>query len=228
MDMKKFLAGALAVCLTGSLAVTAGAVGAIGKYTPNDPHNITSLDNVTSWDQDANNIADKEAGIGEDTAASHQIPIKITTVSQNPQHVLAASVDKTELTFHYTFGELIWDPVTLQYVQKNPEKSAWTGDGELTVTNYSDVAVTVTATTEGNELAKGVTMTLKDKTAAGDGQASASLNIPSAYKEGETAKNHAEQGTFVLKLTGVPDPAVGRNGAMQIGTMTLELKKALQ
>lgn len=224
--MKKLLSLALATAVAVTMAFGVNAV----SYTPGNSEslNITE-DQVISYDTNNDEKADAQAGIqvNQSTNAQKDIAIKATIKEGAKQNVLAASVDKTALEFTYSADGMIWDPVQLKYVHQGTQTAWASKDPIITVTNYSDVDVEVTAGVS-NPVSNNVTIAVSGVSSDGtpvDNAINSPVKINSAYN-GETAQGSAKTGTFTINLSGGPLSSTSV-GPIEVATLTLTLKPVL-
>lgn len=221
--MKKLLRLALASVFAVTMVLNVSAV-----YDPGTSSTNMTPDIAISHDKNpADNIADTAAGIhaNESAAEQKEIPINATIKAGGTQHVLAASVDKTTLEFTYSKGGLIWDPVRLEYVSQGTDTAWSSADPTITVTNYSDVDVTVTAAVKSlDDPAVQFTVSNDGKSAT----APCSVTIPSAWDRPSSTAGvgQAKSNTFTVSALGTPTHADSPD-AFQIAALTLTLKPTL-
>ena len=235
--MKKKL---LAILLTGTMLFTMSGT-AFAAYAPkgegagatsdtNGTNNIT-LDTVKSWDKADEKDGQADAFAGQaDTeypiGASQikNIDVLGTSSANDKTHVIAVSVDRTQLAFTYAGASYIWDPVALKYVEpESPGAPDWDTQ-TLNVINYSDRAIKVKAEyTPVSGAGNGITLkNISPATTAGavdDGQDTLDLN--SAYVPGNSTGTE-RQGSFTVTLQGAPQNLVLDTQA-KIGTLKLTL-----
>ena len=202
--MKRILTIALVLCMLVSIMT----IGANAGYLQ-DPNHLTA-DNAPN-----NSSAGKAAGSDDTTdtvIGSQAISVKVKGTSTSELiHVYAVSFSTTEVVFEWNNdASTIWNPDTLKYESTNDEGS-WIGQTQtITVNNYSDVAIEVSAdNTSPDSSDENVTISV-------DGP----LNLDSAY-EG-TATGSVKSGKITVSVDGTPEiyPT-----ATEIGTFTLTVKR---
>ena len=136
--MKRVLSLALALCLlAGVLTVNAGAV-----YSK-DGNNFNT-DNATNQST-AGQVA--VTGLNGEAVGEATVDVYLKTGAPGEvTHVYAVSYDVTELEFQYgNSASKIWNPETLRY-ETTGSSGGWNiATQTVTVTNYSDLPVKVTA-----------------------------------------------------------------------------------
>lgn len=163
----------------------------------------------------------------DETVGSASIDVKLdTTGTGKTIHVYGVSYSAAELT--YTYGaskSLIWNPdsLTYEYVNDESGSNGWTDGGskEISVTNYSDLPIYVTATDNITDNGYGVYLTYEyksDVTSVSD-----KLALKSAFT-GDSASLGTEDadeqtGTITVKMNGTP--VKQSNGQNAIGQITL-------
>lgn len=198
--MKKFLSMFLALCIL----CTALPFSANAAY-------LADANKVTENTASNANTAGEVAGDPGDEIGSVDIPVNITTKEEtNVTHVWAVSYDVTELAFEFTSTEdRIWNPETLKY-EVNVTNSWDTLSQNITVTNYSDVAITVTPS-NSTPVDDGVTVTLGN-----------ALNLASAF-DGELASaGTAKSGTISVSVSGTPEGSYANATKLTTVTLTVE------
>ena len=210
--MKKVLATAMALAMLAS-AVTINA----GAAYRDDPNHFTD---------DTPGLNSDSAGISATTAknpiASKNVEVKIQTSGDvNTTHVYAISYSHTELTFTYEMGGTrVWNPETLKYENKDGG-GIWNRDTqEITVKNYSDLGVKITAAVaqEGLPEQGNVTVTAEKKTDGGT-----EIELASAYNSGNPQASAATEGIFEVKVDGSPVNEYAT--AVKMATITLTVNK---
>lgn len=191
--MKRVVTLALALCLVVSMSTMAAGA----KYSE-DPNHFT--------DDNAGN--DDTAGIDASTVVGDEIAKKEvtvhikTTMPGSTTNVYAVSYSLTELTFTYNMGGAkIWNPEELKY-ETTGGAGTWSNDTqEITVTNYSDLSVKVSASVDQSGMAEEgvVTVTAEKKSGGGN-----ELELASAYNSGTPSQSAATSGVFEVKVSGTP------------------------
>ncbi len=194
--MKKCLALALSLCLAASMSI----LSSWATYLEDDNH-FTGDTVSVSTDSGPQNAGINASTVTDSEIASQDVTVKLqTSGSQTTTHVYAISYSATELTFTYQQGgSRTWNPEKLQYDIAG-DGGQWNAQTQaITVTNYSDLPVDVTAAVGANTIETGnVTVT-----AEVTGQTGVStLALASAYDGGTTGT--AKSGTFDVKIDGKP------------------------
>lgn len=210
--MKKVLATAMALAMLAS-AVTINA----GATYLSDPNHFTD---------DTSGLNGNNAGISangaRDPIASKDVEVKIQTSGDvNTTNVYAISYSHTELTFTYEMGGTrVWNPETLKYENKGGG-GTWSRDTqEITVKNYSDLGVKITAAVDQEGLPEqgNVTVTAAKKTDGG-----AEIELASAYNSSNPQASAATEGIFEVKVAG--SPVNEYTTAVKMATITLTVNK---
>lgn len=211
--MKKILATTLALAmLAGAMTVSAGAT------YKQDPNHFTT---------DTSGLNKDNAGISANTAED---PISEKTVTVNvitnqpgtTTNVYAVSYSATTLTFTYDMGGgKVWNPEELKY-ENTGTGGGWQANGvqELTVTNYSDLGVKVTAKVNQTDMAEEGAVTV---TATKKGDVATEITLDSAYNSGNPSASQATSGTFEVKVDGTP--TYEYTTATKLAEITLTLEK---
>lgn len=210
-DMKKLLSIILATSMVCALSVNASAA----DYVPGAETNITGDTIISNNNVTSDNIADRKAGQDSNSfssAAKNDIAVQANISAGAVKHVIAVSVDKTTLTYSYTLASKVWDPVLLKYVDSEAGSATWT-DQTITVTNYSDVGVSIKATYDN---------TAGDTTVTGRFKEGETQTIASAYNESSGSK--ASTATYTLQLNGQPH-TVSANPTYSLGTISMVVTK---
>lgn len=203
--MKKVLATAMALAMLAS-AVTINA----GAAYLSDPNHLTA-DNAGNT-----STAGTPAGVGDTTdteIGSKEVTVKLQSSSTGgTTHVYAVSFSATELTFVWNnSATTVWNPETLKYETTNDEGSWVAASQEITVNNYSDVAIKVkpdnAAPTSSDT---GVTLSVTDE-----------LSLASAYDN--TAVGSVKSGTITVTVSGTPETAYPT--ATEIAKFTLKVTR---
>lgn len=210
--MKKVLATAMALAMLAS-AVTINA----GAAYLSDPNHFTD---------DTSGLNSSNAGISangvKDPIASKDVEVKIQTSGDvNTTHVYAISYSHTELTFTYEMGGTrVWNPETLKYENKDGGGTWSRATQEITVKNYSDLGVKITAAVDQEGLPEqgNVTVTAEKKTDGG-----AEIELASAYNSGNPQASAATEGIFEVKVDG--SPVNEYTTAVKMATITLTVNK---
>lgn len=210
--MKKVLATAMALAMLAS-AVTINA----GAAYPSDPNHFTD---------DTSGLNSSNAGISangaKDPIASKDVEVKIQTSGDvNTTHVYAISYSHTELTFTYKMGGTrVWNPETLKYENKDGGGTWNRATQEITVKNYSDLGVKITAAVNQDGLPEqgNVTVTAAKKTDGG-----AEIVLASAYNSDNPQSSVATEGIFEVKVDG--SPVNEYTTAVKMATITLTVNK---
>lgn len=192
--MKKVLATAMALAMLAS-AVTINA----GATYKDDPNHFTS---------DTPGLNKADAGINAYTAPDPIATQKVTVNLQTNQpgtttNVYAVSYSITTLTFVYDMGGgKVWNPEELKY-ENTGTGGGWQSNGtnEIIVTNYSDLAVKVTASVSQTDMDEEGIVTV---TATKKDDVSSELTLASAYNSSNPAASAATTDTFEVKVTGTP------------------------
>lgn len=197
--MKKLLSTTLALAmLAGAMTVSAGAVYSDGPNSFTSANNADNSGNQNIDPRPTNHLdnagiaattGEKDEPVGEAT-----IPVKLQTGGAgNITHVYAVTYDVTELNFTYGKGSnIIWNPETLQYETNGPGGGWGVSEQTITVTNYSDLPVKVTATVQ-NKTDNGITFTP-------DGP----LELGTAAINGTTGTGKEQSGEIKVTATGTP------------------------
>lgn len=184
-----------------TLAITLTLAGLMGMMTfsagaayLSDPNHLTADDagNTSTAGTKANEGDTTDTAIG-----SKDIAIKLKTESGGGDvHVYAVSFSATELTFTWNnTATTIWNPETLEYETSSAEGGWANASQKITVKNYSDVAIKVTAdNTAPTSSDTGVTVAV-------DGP----LELASAYDG--TATGTVKEGDITVTVNGTPDKA---------------------
>lgn len=203
--MKKVLATAMALAMLAS-AVTINA----GAAYLSDPNHLTA-DNAGNT-----STAGTPAEVGDTTdteIGSKEVTVKLQSSSTGgTTHVYAVSFSATELTFVWNnSATTVWNPETLKYETTNDEGSWVAASQEITVNNYSDVAIKVkpdnAAPTSSDT---GVTLSVTDE-----------LLLASAYDN--TAVGSVKSGTITVTVSGIPETAYPT--ATEIAKFTLKVTR---
>ena len=203
--MKKFLA------LTVSLAMLMGVltVSASAAY-------MSEANKITGDGAGNTNTAGTAAGASDTTGTvigTKDVTVNIKTSSEGgTTHVYAVAVDTTELTFTWSnSATTIWNPETLKY-ETSTDEGSWTQSSfDITVTNYSDVGITVTpSTTTPDSADAGVTVAVSE-----------AVNIDSAYDG--TTTGTAKTGKITVTVSGEPESVYA--DPAQLATFTLNVTR---
>lgn len=206
--MKRNLAKVLAaVMLVGGMTVNVNAVD--NPYTGGDSKNINTKD-------DAENTA--HAGEVENSSGNtleKEIIVNFkNTTNSGIIHVYALSVDKSEVEFSYnSSANLVWNPKDLKYESTNEEGSWSSNTQSITVTNYSDIDVTVDPGIFNQVSENGnISVTLGGK-----------IDLKSAYNQ--NGENQPTHGAISVTLTGEPEGVYP--DLTSLGTFTLKVTKTV-
>ena len=199
----------LAVVMTLAMLLGVMTVGASAAY-------MAEANKITGDGAGNTSKAGTAAGASDTTGTvigTKDVTVNIKTSSEGgTTHVYAVAVDITELTFTWSnSATTIWNPETLKY-ETNNDAGSWTQESfDITVTNYSDVGITVTPSTNNPESADdGVTVTVGE-----------AVNIASAY-DGGTAGS-AKTGKITVSVEGTPDGVYADE--TQLATFTLKVTR---
>ena len=134
-------------------------------------------------------------------------------------HVYAVSINTTSLSFTYgnNATSYIWNPSKLQYdlVTGSGGDNGWSGSQSISVTNYSDLPVDVTAAYQAETGHEGITASFSTSDTL-------SLDAATDGITGTSGTGTKVDGTFTMSLTGAPG-ALADNTV--IGTVTLTFSK---
>ena len=199
----------LAVVMTLAMLLGVMTVGASATY-------LDETNKITEDGAGNTSGAGTAAGVSDTTGTeigSEDVTINIETSSTGgTTNVYAVAIDNTELTFTWSnSATTIWNPETLKYETTNDDGSWRQESHDITVTNYSDVGITVTPSATNPESADdGVTVTVGE-----------AVNIASAY-DGGTAGS-AKTGKITVSVEGTPDGVYADE--TQLATFTLKVTR---
>ena len=214
MNTKKLLASLVSAAMLIS-AVTVGSYAA--KYTE-DPNHFTD---------DTPDLNQADAGIdassAQDPIATKEVAVNVKTNQPgSTTHVYAVSYSHTELIFTYNMGgSKVWNPDELRYENIGGSGDWASATQDLTVTNYSDLAVKVTASVSQAGLPEEGVVTV---TATQKGEVGSEITLGSAYNSGGPDSSAATSGTFEIKVDG--KPRYEYTTATKIAAVTLTLAKS--
>ena len=212
--MKRILTLALALAmLAGVLTIPAGAT-----YETVDTNHFTA-DDATNTDS-----AGTIATTAQDPIGSEDVIVKVaTTGTVNTTNVYAITYSVTELTFTYNQGGTrIWNPETLKYENSGTGGNWDSETQEITVKNYSDLAVKVSAAVDQTGMAEEGNVTV---TATKKGDTVTEIQLESAYNSTMPSQSKATEGVFEVKVAGTPVNEYGT--ATQMAKITLTVNKVI-
>ena len=228
--MKRILAITMTLAmLLGLMTIGASAATSSGYFPTSVTNNHFTDDTAgNSGDASTGNAGNAHAGVAANTIleneiASKEIPVNVTIGGDfTTTHVYAITYDVTEVNFTYNMGgSQIWNPETLQYESDGTNGTWGTTSKTITVKNYSDLAVDVTASADQVTTNEEVAITID----GGTGPVEKSL--AAAYKVGGSS---VETTTFAVAVdtvtTGTLTGGYQTNDEIQIGTITLTVEKA--
>lgn len=204
--MKKFLSTILSL----SMVVAMLTVGASATYLE-DANHVTA---DTAGNSNTAGIVATDYSKG-DEIGSVEIPVYIQTTSDDKTtHVYAVSYDVTELSFTYNgSSSTIWNPETLKY--ETSTSGTWaTASQDITVTNYSDLAIKVTPSNT-TPIDSGVTVTL-----------GSALELASAFDGDAAAAGTAKSGTINVSVSGTPSASYTNKTELTKVTLTIADNRA--
>lgn len=220
--MKKVLATVMAVAMLVSvMTVSAGAT------YKNDSKHLTS--------DDAGNLSNagtvstgKAAG---DTIGTADVPVTFQIgTGGDITHVYALSFTPEKLTFTYGTGvSYIWDPETQKYEMRDAGTTPWTANANtITVTNYSDLSVEVSAAfVKDAGVTADITTTITAAVDAANGTTDGTvLHLNSAVADDATteATGTPHPGTFKFAVDGTLYAGRVPGQDYKLGTITLTVK----
>ena len=203
---KKLLSIALAAFLVVGMSSPAFAAG----YSAG-----TKLTGDTATNNGAGGVEKSTEGSTDYATSNNVIPLKVDFEADtlDVTNVIAVCVDTTEVTFKY-IGEkkkLIWDPQNLTYVNDTDPATVAGGwqnsitTKDITVTNYSDVDITVTGTIESTEVNGDVAFEVKGDNSAGTSDTLAiGTALDSGSAAGGNAAGTAKSKKFTVSVSGTP------------------------
>ena len=199
----------LAVVMTLAMLLGVMTVGASAAY-------MAEANKITGDGAGNTSKAGTAAGASDTTGTvigTKDVTVNIKTSSEGgTTHVYAVAVDTTELTFTWSnSATTIWNPETLKY-ETSTDEGSWTQSFfDITVTNYSDVGITVTpSTTTPNSADAGVTVAVSE-----------AVNIDSAYDG--TTTGTAKTGKITVTVSGEPESVYA--DPAQLATFTLNVTR---
>lgn len=213
--MKRVLTLFLALAmLAGVMTISAGAAG----YAGDDGSNVTY---VTAADNTAHGGGRQQGNLAAgQTIGTSEIPVKVQIAkATSTTSVYAVSVDKTELSFTYgSQTSYVWNPEKLQYDVVTSGSNTWDPASQtITVTNYSDLPIDVTADYNQEANYTGLTASFSSS----DTQ-TGTLKLATASK-GLGQIGEAVTGTFEVTMSGTITTAIGTD-PVKVGTITLTIK----
>lgn len=220
-----------------NLAKVLAAVMLVGGMTVNVNADDYSSDEMKLTDDTARNTGkngteavedENESGAKKDQELKETaIDVKLKTDGAGDTiHVYGVSIDVSELTYNYSSTKsLIWNPNSLAYeyvVDSTGNTDDWSGKKTqtITVTNYSDLPIYVTATDNVSDSGNGVSLTYKYTDAA---SSSDKLALGAAFS-GDVklgASGTATNGTIDVTINGTPIKE--NDGTQAIGQIMLKV-----
>ena len=214
MNMKKTLA------LTLSLAMLVGATTLSASAAYYDGKTEITFDNaLTTGNADHGGGKQDSSPLAEgSTVGTGNVDVKIeTSTSATITHVYAIAYSTTELSYTYGATNYVWNPEDQVYDLVS-SGDTWSNNGgnTITVTNYSDLPVDVTATFQKETaITDNITANFAD---------SNTLKLASAVTDNTdiTSQGTPTSNTFTVSLTGSATKPYG--AGTKLGTITLTVK----